>query len=262
MENKIYIENKINEIVSQVIINDNWDFGAYGTTAGKLLLLAYWSEYTQERKLKKYYEDFLDKCLNNMQVGFNHMPYYNGISGMFYCLYHLNNNNLASVDLSDIDEYCDSHIEEYMFKLLEVKHFDLFYGGIGVGWYFLQKNSRTDLFKNIIDHLNAIAIKGIDTLTWLSTGYDNPKLVISLAHGMASIIIFLSFIYAKGVCQQETRGILQQAINLVRTQKISVSKYGCFYPNSSINEIGKSRLAWCYGDLGIALALWNAGKSC
>ena len=43
--------------------------------------------------------------------------------------------------------------------------------------------------------------------------------------------------------------------NLMRTP----DEFNCYFPFISKNYSYMSRLAWCYGDLGIALAFWHAG---
>jgi len=46
---------------------------------------------------------------------------------------------------------------------------------------------------------------------------------------------------------------------------MNFSQFGSFFPNyllkNSSHPILKSRLGWCYGDLGIGSALWQAGKT-
>ena len=59
--------------------------------------------------------------------------------------------------------------------------------------------------------------------------------------------------------------MLSGAVNYVLSRQIDFSKFGSYFPNyiptNSQKSISKSRLAWCYGDLGIGMALWKAGKA-
>lgn len=260
MVKKDEIIQTIDEIVIQLLENKVWDLGAYGVSAGKLLLLAYWSEYTQNERIKGYYENYLDECLDNLQKGYDRISFINGMSGTFFSIYHLNSMGFANVDLSDIDIYYDSYLQKQMFKIWKKGNFDLLYGGIGIGLYFLQKSKNIILFEQILDYLERISIKDGDSLKWLAEGYGSPKLTISLAHGMASIILFLSYIYQSEICQEKAGTLLRKAIIQVQKHRLSFDEHGSFYPAFSKNEPRKSRLAWCYGDLGIALSLWKAGK--
>ena len=48
------------------------------------------------------------------------------------------------------------------------------------------------------------------------------------------------------------------------SQTIDFDRYGSFFPSfpkDCMDEIRKSRLAWCYGDLGVIFALINIGEA-
>ena len=59
--------------------------------------------------------------------------------------------------------------------------------------------------------------------------------------------------------------MLAGAVNFVLSQQNDAKQVGSFFPNflqkNAQTSASKSRLAWCYGDLGIALALWQAGDA-
>ena len=88
---------------------------------------------------------------------------------------------------------------------------------------------------------------------------------LALSHGISSIIIFLSRVIKCGMINEKVMEILSCAINYMLLQQKDFSQFGSYFPNyiltNSANSLSKSRMAWCYGDLGIGIALWQAGKA-
>ena len=86
---------------------------------------------------------------------------------------------------------------------------------------------------------------------------------LSLSHGMASIVAILSKILARGINKEKTEKLLRGVINYILSNQFDIKNSLSYFPNSISLEGDKgpqSRLAWCYGDLGVSLALWNASK--
>jgi lantibiotic modifying enzyme len=59
--------------------------------------------------------------------------------------------------------------------------------------------------------------------------------------------------------------MLSGAMNYVLSLQQDFSQFGSYFPSYLLKDtskyFSKSRLAWCYGDLGIGMALWQAGKA-
>jgi lantibiotic modifying enzyme len=87
---------------------------------------------------------------------------------------------------------------------------------------------------------------------------------ISLSHGMSSIISILSkLLKIEEINKGKTETLLRGTVQYILAQEIDKDKYGSFFTNfalESTETVAKSRLAWCYGDLGIASVLYQAGK--
>lgn len=75
---------------------------------------------------------------------------------------------------------------------------------------------------------------------------------------MPSIIIFLSNCYKQGIEKEKSYYMINEAIRFINTFKLKNEL--SLYPINSMTK-RPSRLAWCYGDLGIGLSLWTAGKN-
>ena len=77
------------------------------------------------------------------------------------------------------------------------------------------------------------------------------------------MIGFLGKVYAVEEFREEVNEMLEGALRYMISCKYD--KEGCvsLFPSwvyDGMEPYGKSRLGWCYGDLGIGVSLWNAGK--
>ena len=100
--------------------------------------------------------------------------------------------------------------------------------------------------------------------TQVYNGGENEAVAnLSLSHGMASIIIFLAYYHSK-TNNPKAKRLLQQAIEFYK-RNTNPNNFYSMYSNwikiNSPSNLSESRLAWCYGDLGIAKALNYAGVS-
>lgn len=171
-----------------------------------------------------------------------------------------------SVD-DDVNEYLLSALEGY----LDVGIFDFLHGAIGIATYFafllsVKPSNRyaikaTEL---ILGRLNTTKEEVDASYKWRYYDRDgSSEYNISMAHGMSSIVCYLSRLLHIGYYSRiNIEDLCRRAIKYINSQRIELSIYGSFYPYTSLENstsITKSRLAWCYGDLGIAIAQINAG---
>ena len=266
------ISTKIREIAESIITsieqNDLMleDNGLYFGDGGVLLFLSHYLRYSEDARVKsvfdKYTESFLEKISNNL---FTH-TFCSGISGVFYLLRFVNQYKFLDIEISE----AESSYESFLNKRLEIefmkKNHDFMHGALGIGFYFLEnlnKQTSKSLHK-LVDQLEIGSIKTSNGRKWESLyAYDEYKYDFGLAHGMSSIIIFLSKILKIGINGSKAFSLLTDAVNLIISDQIDHTKYNSHFPDSEYPEQSKihgSRLAWCHGDLGICLALWQAGR--
>ena len=141
--------------------------------------------------------------------------------------------------------------------------FDFMHGAMGIALHFKED---PEFIENAVKWLSENANRDDGFTKWKSVLSDKGQIGynIALSHGMSSIVLVLSRMYKTGVMQREIEELVESTVGYILSQEIDRSKYGCCFPSQSLengNEIYKSRLGWCYGDLGVAAALWQAGKT-
>ncbi len=232
---------------------------------GLVLFLLCYSKYADDNKSKSIGNEILDKLLSAFQnEKFPLFTFCDGLSGIGFALEKLSKEGLIKDDpdtvLSDVDLYLKFQLR----NMLSLDYYDFLYGYIGIGLYFNSRKEQTLEVIEIINKLHASADASNKTLKWKSQNFKTGtfKYNIGLSHGIPSIVVFLSKVLKNYSIDNNSCNLIQGAVNYILAQEIDKDAYGSFFPDFAIESskiVHKSRLAWCYGDLGIAMALWQAG---
>lgn len=197
-----------------------------------------------------------------------------GIAGLGWILQHLLKNDFlkGSEDaLNEIDEY----LEVVSIYQAEDGNYDFLHGSIGCGIYFLERADKVsyDILGKLIDGLAKTAIKKEEGTFWpdrFTDGTQNTQGLVAnfgLAHGLPSVVFFISKVYDRGIRQTQCKDLLEQCIKFMLNYATALKTSNYFLPplllyGTKLNEVDyKGRLAWCYGDLGVAIALYQSSVS-
>ena len=266
------IEN-INSAIEDYVHADDekYNTGLLSGTMGITLFSYYYAKL--KGKDNRIADEFLDKTLNICVSTAQTDTYGGGLAGVGFGIEHLNQHNFIETDtnllLTDFDEYLSQSLNIYLSK----KDYDFLRGSTGFGIYFLKRavvnRENKKWIECIINELKANLHKGNGKeAKWFThilndNGEDYRQVYnICLSHGMSAILFLLAKSYSMKICKEETSIIIQGVVEYILNQEIDKSKYGSYYPAlSKESEEVKygSRLAWCYGDLGVASILYQAG---
>lgn len=220
----------------------------------------------------------LTQCLDHINNGYHIPTYCTGIAGMGWILEHLKAHDFIEVDANDRLAELDAYLYAVMTDNLSHKDYDFLHGGIGYGYYFLKRYQHTksnDLKQRYSDYLSAsvtylsnFAETDGETVKWTSADKvsGEKRYNLGLSHGIPSIVNYLSRLYVFEDFKSKTEKMLRGAIHyMLSIQSHNLNDFSLF-PNwvkkgKNQNTREKSRLAWCYGDLGIGVSLWKASKA-
>ncbi len=283
MENNLKeAADKLNEISTFFNQHESWDvkqpYSLLSGQAGTILLQSMLYQGTKNEDYTSQIMDSIERIsgiVENIQRP--RTTFCSGLAGFGWLLMHLNGNNIIDMDADHYLDDLDQILEFELHKMLQFKNFDILHGAMGVGLYFIKRN-KPDNVKKIIDALTAdkqvmnhgIAWSRFDSYTTKEDIYD-----FGLAHGMAGTLYFLGKCYTAGIdrvqCKELIDGSVLFFMNNINKQS---DTSGSFYPgmipvkkyNKEPESMRFSRLAWCYGDLGILHTLllisdWTADKS-
>ena len=265
---------KITNIFNIVSKADNF-ISSIGLLSGKMglpLSLFIYAVHSHHSKPKRQGLRIIDAVFKEIEQSQNYIfSFCNGLAGIGWTLEHLEQKGYAKYNTNILLEDFDSVLSDVLEHEMKKGNYDFLHGAIGIVLYFISRIHKNEkllpVLQKFIVHLNDLSEKQPNgSIKWRSViDYETKKTVynISLSHGMASIAAILSRLYAiKGLDKKMVEKLLQDCINYILEQEIDKDRYGTFFPSYALESteyLHGSRLAWCYGDLGIAMALWQAG---
>ena len=144
--------------------------------------------------------------------------------------------------------------------------FDLVDGLAGIGVYALERLPRPAgkrLLGAIVSQLSATAVRCAPGFAWRAA--PNPVLDLGVAHGAAGVVALFGRIIDADVdarLKRSARALLEEAVEWLLAQELPRRLGGCFAAAVAKGLPRKpARLAWCYGDLGIAATLLVAARA-
>ena len=150
--------------------------------------------------------------------------------------------------------------------------FDLVSGLTGIGLYALERLPRPgarECLRLVVDRLADRAERARGGLSWRTPPERMPSGVrkagpydLGTAHGVPGVIAFLGQACAWNVAAPRARDLLEDAVSWLLEQRLDPDGPGCFAATAGPGGGRQpARLAWCYGDAGIAAALLVAARA-
>jgi hypothetical protein len=197
---------------------------------------------------------------------------YSGFLGIAWAAEHVN--RLLTTAEDDPNEAADAALLEHLKQPPWRCQYDLISGLVGVGVYALERLPRPTAvtsLERVIDRLAERAERRADGITWHTraellfseererypAGYYN----LGVAHGVPGVIALLGAACAAGVGAAKARPLLRGAVGWLLRQQLPAGA-GSRFPTLLAPgvEPAACRLAWCYGDAGVAVALLSAAR--
>jgi lantibiotic biosynthesis protein len=194
---------------------------------------------------------------------------YGGLTGVGWALAHLQGRltGLAGEgDAAEIDEALWHHLDRSPWP----DDYDLVSGLVGFGVYALERLPRpaaVACLERVVECLVETAEHRSEGITWWTNpawlpdeareksprGYYN----LGLAHGVPGVVAFLGQVCAAEVAVAEARPLLDGAVRWLLAQQ-GPGGFSYWVGPEAPGE--PARLAWCYGDPGVAAALLGAAR--
>ncbi len=271
--NNIEISDKINEIaltLKSFINKDN--ISLFSGSAGVALFLNFYSKFTNNEEFTVNSISIISDIFDQINHGNLYSTFAGGTAGVGWLIEFLSQNDFIEVDANEIIGELDDYLYSTMVKEMGQNNFDYLHAAGGIALYFLKRKSLSKseyYINNFIDLLEKSSLRENNSCKWASEMFSgsNKKIDVynlSMSHGIASIIAILSKVYVREINKEKVYKLLTGAINYVLNNQLDTNNSLSYFPDSVLidGKKGKeTRLAWCYGDLGIAISLWNASKA-
>lgn len=244
-----------------------------GGSAGHAIFYAYLSRYQTGQGHDGTAVRLLDRSIALLSRKPTVSSLWDGFTGVAWAVAHLEGSLLEQGD-DDPNEEIDDVLLAEMERSPWDRPYDLISGLVGTGVYALERLPRPgalSCLERVVERLAETAISTQDGSTWWTspewiwseTRRDYPRGYYNLgvAHGIPGVIALLGAVCAAGVAVGVARPLLSRAVEWLLAQELGEGHAMRFpsyvYPDS---KPAPSRLAWCYGDLGIAAALLSAAR--
>src|SRR6056297_669604 len=266
-------KKSINEKIKNIIFILNQvpqqQIDLFSGKAGLSIILFYYANFINKDNHAKKALEVISQLFEKTENDFIHHSFAGGLAGIGWVIEHLEQNAYLECKTDEIIGELDEFLYKKMIEDLNKNTYDYLHGASGIALYLLNRKRLPETNKYLaeyVDLLEKIGEEEINKYKWLSNNaIDEKKDVfnLSLSHGISSLIIILSKIYSLDINKDKTFKLLNGAVNYLLANEQDFYNIGSHFPNwISINSnTQKSRLAWCYGDLGIGIALWLTGKN-
>ena len=267
-----YKEEYLNKIIEiESFLNDLGTISLLGGNSGLVIFYLNLFKLTENEAFYLKAEALLQNIINTLNIKNHSFDLGAGYSGVFWMLKYASNNNFINLETDFFDSNMERHLKLYSSDNLKDKKFDFLYGGLSPCLFFLEKNNINDnnYYKDLIHLLETNSIEDSNGIYWKNTIFTkredfDKEINLGLAHGIPSIIYFLVKIYSLGIEKEKSITLIEKSINwLLAIKNMDKNSNLSVFPSSIMKGESikyNSRLGWCYGDLGIASVIWQAGK--
>lgn len=262
------IQEKIEEIWYLIKSKEVNKIGLFGGELGSLLFFFNYFKFFRNKTSLEYIE-------NNLNILFstpapNKFSFSSGYAGLGWLMEYFYRGGVLKTPPNELFAHIDPFLGKWMINEMEKGNYDFLHGASGTALYFITKlpDAKSKFYlQEFAKGLKNISIKeSDDSLKWkypLYNNFDQGEFNISLSHGVSSIVNILCKLYKNNICEDLCLEMIRGGLKFIKKQKLPFGKYNSIFPSWKLQNLEiqeSSRLAWCYGDLGIAVTFWNAAQ--
>lgn len=204
---------------------------------------------------------------------------YGGYPGVGWVVEHLRGSLLSADEGEDPGEEIGAALARYLERPVWNGEYDLLLGLAGLGVHALERLPRphaAECLERVVGHLGALAERRPEGMAWRTPperhagdtedagepGGAEPEdtFDVGVAHGAPGVVAVLAGACAGGVAVRRARPLLDAAVAWILAQKLADRSRSTFPDIVRPEGARPARLAWCYGDAGIAAVLYEAGR--
>ncbi len=250
----------------------DWASERYAESA---LFYAYFARRFPGDCYKATVASLLEKAIDSLLTSQLSLGLYSGVCNLAWTVAHLQ--RVGMYVPGDDDQFgdVDAILSEELANPWPLGKYDLISGLVGIGVYLMEREHSPDaqsMLEHVIARLEETSEETPEGVRWLTppeqlvehqrkqapNGYYN----LGVAHGVPGIIGFLGRFCQRFPEHARARRLLDGAVVWLLSRKQS-GAMGFFRGWESVgqSDAAGSRLAWCYGDLGVAVSLLLAARS-
>ena len=267
------IQSKLNEFetlfLTAFTTENKSGVSLFSGIPGILLFLYKLYDLNGNEKIKSLAEKLMEHSFEAVENDISINTFCSGLSGMAWSINYLNKKGYIEYEAGELFEEIEELIQNKSLSDLRMGEYDYMHAGAGPAIYFVERSGQEEYLRHVvaaIDHISEKVEEGIRIPHDIHRKLRHIQKIhcefnFGLSHGMPSVINILCLIYEKGIKREKCKELIEGCLNYIHSKKLE--GYSSLYPSGEYEEgeISGSRLAWCYGDLGIGLSFWKAYKT-
>lgn len=270
---RLIVLDKVLEIERELSRWNQNSVGLYGGIVGQALFYSELHRLTKVRKYKKKCQLIVMKVIEEMSCQENLSHTFSvGFTGIAWAITFLLKCKTLRMNSEELFKDIGEHIINSAMFDLERGHYDFMHGGSGAVLYALNRpNNKPALeflkqYVNQIERIKEVDANGYKWIDIMTSNYDPQNMVkhgLGLSHGIPSITTILTNIYKRGIEVDKTKDLVVNSLRWIKATAVQDDSRTSIFPSILYDNIAddkESRLAWCYGDLGIAFTFLHSGK--
>ena len=238
-----------------------------GGHAGVALFFAYLAEHRRDEHLAEVAEAHLERALQGATDQALPAALFGGFTGIAWTHLHISR-RLFEDDGQGVTDELDEALLEHLQRHPWTADYDVVSGLVGLAVYGLH-HPNPAIARRALDHLERLAKPREPGVAW----WTAPELLIpptrkahpdgyynlGLAHGTPGVIAVLARMCARPDLRDRAKALLAPAVRWLLAQRNDGTGGTCF--SYYAGRSSSSRIAWCYGDPGVAIALMAAAQA-
>jgi lantibiotic biosynthesis protein len=241
-------------------------------SAGRALFFAYLAEVWPERGFDEFALRHLENAVDQMAESAMHDGLYGGFPGVAWVTEHLQA-GLAGHEGDDPNLGIDELLRGYLARTPWPGDYDVISGLAGYGIYGLERMPRTiaaDIVTRVVERLRDTAVHTDAGTCWHRKpeflGVEGRALSpdgcydLGVAHGVPGVLAVLAGAVATGVARDVAGPLLDGAWRWMMANRLSPDAETTYAYSIPGRPQVPTRSAWCYGDPGVAAAMYAAAR--
>jgi lantibiotic biosynthesis protein len=227
-------------------------------------------EFTQNTQLFDEAIEKLEEYLDKIVIENINPTYCTGFAGLGFLVEYIEQKGWIEIDTNDLLGDIDEYLYDKMMSLIKIGNYDFLHGAMGIGFYFIYRSRKTKIahkyLEDLIIELEKQAIVQADgSIKWSFYDFVRNKIIkdefnMGLSHGIPSILTFLLKAFRENILPEKTLKMVRATVKYMLRTKLEPADNNSEFPdyiNEEANQAVSTRLAWCYGDLGVCCSLWQ-----
>lgn len=243
--------------------------GIMAGDAGGILSLFHVALHWEDEVLYEKAKGYLERLIDTMEPSYP-LSLSSGMAGVIWLLLYLDREEILEVDDAIIPSEVIQFLCNNSLQQIQAGQYDYMHKGLGTTLALLCSPKHairyTNYFEKVIQGLLATAKYHNNGMYWAYPLEGKPanEISIGLSHGLPSIMAIVAKIRALNICVDDCDFLIEKTAHFLLAHKndpTSLSMYPSMVNLENPDNTFNSRLAWCYGDPGVAAAFIHAGKA-